>query len=142
MAAGAVAELVHRQGHLSQLRHLGRVVVFGDAREMPVPKRYIVTAGAWPEAKADCGPVRCPLIVYVAPSLKQGTAEPLVSVTWKATGTLVTSIASACAAPAGPARTKAKAIPARREGRRSVAVRVISDILPFGASPVGRRPLN
>src|SRR5438034_2613545 len=65
------------------------------------PKRYIVTAGACPEAKADCGPVRCPLIVYVAPSLKQGTAEPLVSVTWKATGTLVTSVASACAAPAG-----------------------------------------
>src|SRR5437763_10756171 len=85
--------------------------------------------GAWPEAKADCGPVRCPLIVYVAPSLKQGTAEPLVSVTWKATGTLVTSVASACAAPAGSARTKARAIVARSEGRRSVAVQIISDIL-------------
>src|SRR2546426_11094755 len=96
------------------------------------PKRYIVTAGAWPEAKAECGPVRCPLTVYVAPSLKQGTAEPLLSVTWKATGTLVTSIASACAAPAGPARTKARAIMARSEGRRSVAVRVISAVLPFG----------
>src|SRR2546426_11816766 len=97
------------------------------------PKRYTVTAGAWPEAtKADCGPVRCPLIVYVAPSLKQGTPEPLVSVTWKATGTLVTSFASACAAPAGPARTKARAIVARSEGRRSVAVQVISAVLPFG----------
>src|SRR2546427_5982659 len=105
------------------------------------PKRYIVTAGAWPEAKADCGPVRCPLIVYVAPSLKQGTAEPLVSVTWKATGTLVTSVASACAAPAGSARTKARAIVARSEGRRSVAVQIISDILLSTASPVGRRPL-
>src|SRR2546426_9556459 len=81
------------------------------------PKRYTVTAGAWLGGEADRGPVRCPLIVYVAPSLKQGTAEPLVSLTWKATGTLITSVASACAAPAGPTRTKARAIAARSEGR-------------------------
>src|SRR2546425_8946059 len=96
------------------------------------PKRYIVTAGAWPGSKADRGPVRCPLIVYVAPSLKQGMPEPLVSVTWKATGTLITSVASARAAQASPATTKARAIVARIEGRRSVVVQVISDTLPFG----------
>src|SRR5439155_12340447 len=105
------------------------------------PKRYIVTAGAWPEAKAECGPVRCPLIVYVAPSLKQGTAEPLVSVTWKSTGTLVTSVASACAA--GAAETKARAIVARSEGGSSVAVQFISDILHFaGLACRGGGPLT
>src|SRR5882724_10690317 len=106
------------------------------------PKRYIVTAGAWPEAKAECGPVRCPLIVYVAPSLKQGTAEPLVSVTWKSTGTLVTSVASACAASAGRARTKARAIVARRERGRSVAVQFISDILHFAGFACRDAALN
>src|SRR5437660_6306019 len=55
---------------------------------------------ALPEANAGCGPVMWPLIVYVAPLLRQGRSEVSVLVTWNATG----SSTIGTAAPATPAR--------------------------------------
>src|SRR2546423_8380981 len=78
---------------------------------------------ALPDARAACGPLMCPRIVYVAPSgspLLQGDFEVLVFLTWKATGssTVLCAVAGAAFSASRDVQIRPITTAARRQPHR------------------------